>query len=70
MAAGTVMVADKVESGGSGVGGAGVRFGAGASKLQPASTSDTHVAPKTGKDIFNTRMRGEARTGLARSKVK
>jgi hypothetical protein len=60
------MVADKVESGGSGVGGAGVRFGADASKLQPAS--DIQAAAKT--DIFNERMRGEARTGLARSKVK
>jgi hypothetical protein len=62
------MVADKVESGGSGVGGAGVRFGADASKLQPASANDTHAAAKT--DIFNKRMRGEARTGPAGSKVK
>ena len=39
------MVADRVESGGSGVGGAGVRFGADASKLQPAS--DMQTAAKT-----------------------
>jgi hypothetical protein len=47
-AAEKVNVADSVERGGCGVAGAGVRFGAGASKLQPATANNEHSANMNG----------------------